>query len=55
MCRRNPRCRNPDPLDCEWCERMAEEQADPDFQYSRAELDALADYAAAREHGGGRG
>lgn len=42
-------CRHPD--NCDYCERRAELEADDLF--SSHELDDLADYAAAKEHGGG--
>lgn len=43
-------CRHPD--DCAYCERRAEIEAG-DEDYSAHELDDLADYAAAKEYGGG--
>lgn len=55
MCRRHPRCHNPTPLDCEYCERLAEQGGDYLLQFSRQEWEALADYLAAKEYGGGRG
>lgn len=49
----NPhRCTGPDP--CTWCETQAEQAADEYVEWTQRDLDVMADYAAAREYGGGR-
>lgn len=41
-----------DPQDCDFCQRRAEIEHDHD-DWSPSELDDMADYAAARDVGGG--